>query len=487
MAAYRYWRLHFTRWRNAGSDGTTGPVRVGELQFVTAGGAVWPQAALTAANAPAPYVVSASSQYSTFAPYLAFDGVASDANRWMSDENVSSAWLQIDMGSAQDFDRIRYAPDNAATFNGGYCAVDFEVWASSTGAFAGEHTVVARYHDVVDGWVNSTLREITFAEGGDPAYPVNESFTTRVPLGFGTSASTVTATYSAAQQAVDVAGTASATWALWRVSAVPLSAALNMVFDLELVSDSAGIRHLGIWLLTGNGYEGVRFAQQGGQTYTHKLSFFDAAGVEVFTMPLTGVPLQELGGRRTWRVDYTAAVGGNPGRVVFSIDGVPLAETVVRGDWALRPAILAYGSTVRVHSVVGAASSAYAAQALTHRGMAVGMGRLSNGAQGNQPGAPGARALLSTLARRNCWQGGNGRVSGTVEVKGTPNIPVARKVRLHNEATGLLVAETWSEAGTGAYSFDNVDPQPKYTTLSYDHTAANRAVIADGQVAEPMP
>ena len=79
---------------------------------------------------------------------------------------------------------------------------------------------------------------------------------------------------------------------------------------------------------------------------------------------------------------------------------------------------------------------------------------------------------------------GRGRVAGTVKEKGTPDAPVYRKVRLIREVDSLLIRELWSHPVTGAYSFDYVDELQKFTVLSYDHTGAFRAVVADGQIPE---
>lgn len=79
---------------------------------------------------------------------------------------------------------------------------------------------------------------------------------------------------------------------------------------------------------------------------------------------------------------------------------------------------------------------------------------------------------------------GRGRVTGTVKETGTPSTPVHRKVRLIRERDGMLMREVWSHPVTGVYSFDYVDELQKFTVLSYDHTGAFRAVVADGQIPE---
>lgn len=83
--------------------------------------------------------------------------------------------------------------------------------------------------------------------------------------------------------------------------------------------------------------------------------------------------------------------------------------------------------------------------------------------------------------------GGNGRVSGTTKVKGTPNVPVHRRVRLHRDVDGLMIREQWSNPVTGAYSFDNINTAYKYTVVTYDYEHNFRAVIADNLTPDLMP
>lgn len=48
---------------------------------------------------PAPYVASASSQYSTtLIPFRAFNGINTDANSWATINNTKTGWIQIDYG-----------------------------------------------------------------------------------------------------------------------------------------------------------------------------------------------------------------------------------------------------------------------------------------------------------------------------------------------------------------------------------------------------
>jgi hypothetical protein len=75
--------------------------------------------------------------------------------------------------------------------------------------------------------------------------------------------------------------------------------------------------------------------------------------------------------------------------------------------------------------------------------------------------------------------GGSGRIAATVKTLGTPNQPVRRRVQLIDERSGLVVRETWSDAATGAYAFNDIHPGASYTVVAYDHTGYYRAVIAD--------
>lgn len=82
---------------------------------------------------------------------------------------------------------------------------------------------------------------------------------------------------------------------------------------------------------------------------------------------------------------------------------------------------------------------------------------------------------------------GVGTVYGTTEIKGTPDAPLRARVRLIRERDGLVYRETWSDAATGAYRFEDVDELETYTVLSYHPTHDRRAVVADNLVPEVMP
>lgn len=69
-------------------------------------------------------------------------------------------------------------------------------------------------------------------------------------------------------------------------------------------------------------------------------------------------------------------------------------------------------------------------------------------------------------------------ISGTVAIDDTPDIPVRRRVRLHDKPTGRLVRETWSDPVTGAYAFEKLRDGLYYVT-AFDHTGNHNAVIKD--------
>ena len=73
------------------------------------------------------------------------------------------------------------------------------------------------------------------------------------------------------------------------------------------------------------------------------------------------------------------------------------------------------------------------------------------------------------------------RVKGVIA-----DAPLQRRVLLIDQATYVVVRETWSDASTGAYSFDHIDPVPHYLVIAFDHARQHRAVIADNLRAQPM-
>lgn len=102
------------------------------------------------------------------------------------------------------------------------------------------------------------------------------------------------------------------------------------------------------------------------------------------------------------------------------------------------------------------------------------------------PPAFSTRRVAPTVALRRYYDGGFGRISGTVEERANPtDRPLSRRVRLFHEVSGRFVAETWSDAA-GAYAFEGLDLTQRYSVVAYDYAANYRAVIADNIQPEQM-
>jgi hypothetical protein len=88
-------------------------------------------------------------------------------------------------------------------------------------------------------------------------------------------------------------------------------------------------------------------------------------------------------------------------------------------------------------------------------------------------------AILGQVATRyDRYFGGHGTVAGTVTVKGSPNTPVSRRVRLYEKRSGMMIRETWSDA-SGVYAFRYLSMDYTYYVTAFDHTNVNEAVAAD--------
>lgn len=68
------------------------------------------------------------------------------------------------------------------------------------------------------------------------------------------------------------------------------------------------------------------------------------------------------------------------------------------------------------------------------------------------------------------------QITGTTKNTGTPPTPVRRRVRLHEQSSGRIVRETWSDATTGAYTFAGLR-QTLYYVTAFDHTGTYGGVI----------
>lgn len=102
------------------------------------------------------------------------------------------------------------------------------------------------------------------------------------------------------------------------------------------------------------------------------------------------------------------------------------------------------------------------------------------------PQRPLRGVALGSYMRRDMVDGGGYQISGATVNTGSPEIPVGRRVRLHDQPSGRVVAEVWSDPVTGAYAFTNIR-QGLYYITSFDHTGQYNGVVQTDVTAEPMP
>lgn len=135
------------------------------------------------------------------------------------------------------------------------------------------------------------------------------------------------------------------------------------------------------------------------------------------------------------------------------------------------------GDITRVVGALWRTAPASIAGAPTSRAL---YNRTGSGSAASSEGLSSTRhgEIVSTRPR-DFW--GSGVVEGKVSIEGTP---AARKVRLFDVLTGLLVAEAWSRKD-GQYRLDFLDPSRDYFVFAHDHLGQFNAVIADWVKPEP--
>lgn len=85
---------------------------------------------------------------------------------------------------------------------------------------------------------------------------------------------------------------------------------------------------------------------------------------------------------------------------------------------------------------------------------------------------PSTRSLLS----------GNYKVNGNVREGG---VGIFCEVLLYDAISKLLVGRTFTDAGTGAYTFTNI-PKSRYFVIAFDHNKVYDPVAADSIESLPM-
>ena len=330
------------------------------------------------------------------------------------------------------------------------------------------------------------------------SYPLYDTFASAPAGGYTSTLGGMSAAHNAAQQAIDLSATNSQSILRFNETA---HGDFWFEADLELLTDPSGRRHIGLWMTTGNGAEGYRFAHlDGGWGVSRWNSGFDdgaavTGGVTDGAEPFVGAaPTFNVGERRTLRVEVITgaldASGVPRARLIqFKVDGVVLfivSDVTYPGN--MIPGVHLYGATARVHAIAGDTPSGLPAFPATVGANAPSLDRLHSPASDlwDRPGGYNHAFRPIQPRRKDIHFGGRGVIRGTVKEKGQPDQPLVRRVLLISENTNLLVAETWSDA-TGNYRFEFIDPAQRYTVVSYDHEHVYRAVIADNLTPELMP
>lgn len=316
-------------------------------------------------------------------------------------------------------------------------------------------------------------------------YPFDETFAASIPAGFGAAggAGGVTPSYNAGQQSADLVYTA--TQSFWRITEAAQAADFWFEMDVEIVS-STGAPSFGLWLHTSpTGYEGHRIAVESG-TWFH--SYRSAANTETEKLAAVNAAWAVVGARRVIRIDAKRS-GAGFWDLQLSVAGVPVWRDTKSLFSTFLPCIFGTALTLRLHRAAGATPSALpAAPALGVSVAPIALMRRPLLSPAEIAGAPRARGLPAARAWRSAYFSGNGVIAASVKEKGTPDLPLRRRVLLISENTGLVVAETLSDASTGAYRFEWIDPTQRYTVMSYDNwPRVHRAEIADNLTPDLMP
>ena len=319
------------------------------------------------------------------------------------------------------------------------------------------------------------------------AYPFDESFDSGIPAGFGSAggAGGVTAIWNAAAQAVDLDFTVSQSF--WRMLAAQQSDDFWFEMDAEILASSQTVPQYGFWLWTGVGsHEGHRLCTV---SYSWEHSQWNSGGTEDEAGQTSSGDSSwaVVGVRRTLRID----VKRGPADIwQFRIraDGEIVCDIIKRQFSTFLPCIFGRGITLRIHRVAGGTPSVLSEAVLAHRRLPLALAQRVLVPDNAAALRCSHRGLRPQLGKRNHYYHGDHRIAGTVKEKGPQvDLPVSRRVLLIDERTNFVVRETWSDAATGAYTFNYINPEIQYLVISYDYQQNFRAAVADNLTAEPMP
>jgi len=320
------------------------------------------------------------------------------------------------------------------------------------------------------------------------AYPFDETFASGIPAGFGSvgGAGGITATWNGTAQAVDLVFSQAQNF--WKLTAAEFSSDFWCEVDVEILAAPYTPPHFGFWLWDGVGtYEGYRIATYANlwihANWTSSGTQYDWADTT------TPTPWAIVGARKTLRLDARKSAEGDWWDLRVSLDGAPAVQLLKRYYTAFLPCLFGFGLTLRLHRAAGGTPSALAEPTpVMRRALLPTVGRrilVPEHAAALRFHHRGLRPLAGT---RNHYYHGNHRITGTVKEKGPQtDLPVSRRVLLLDERANFVVRETWSDAATGAYAFDYLNPDIQYLVIAYDHQQQFRAAVADNLTAEPMP
>jgi hypothetical protein len=320
------------------------------------------------------------------------------------------------------------------------------------------------------------------------AYPFEERFETGIPAGFAANggAGGITATWTETQQAADLVFNNAQNF--WRLAGAPQNTDFWVEMDVEIIASASPPPHFGFWLWTGVGsYEGHRLCVYNGN-WAH--SYWTSGGAESDQITEAWAGWATVGTRRTLRLDVKRDVNIGVWLLQLSVDGEVIWRDTKRWYASFQPAVFGYGITLRVHRVAGGAPTMLEdAPTPKHRLLPIALARRVLLPDIAAMVGHRHRALHTRLGIRNHYYHGDHRIAGTVKhrEKGViADAPLARRVLLIDQATNAVVRATWSEADTGAYSFNHISPVPRYVVIAFDHERQHRAVIADNLRAQPM-
>lgn len=320
------------------------------------------------------------------------------------------------------------------------------------------------------------------------AYPFEQDFATGIPSGFASNGGGggITATWEEAEQAARLVFNNAQNF--WRLTDAPLSTDFWFEMDVEIVASASPPPHFGFWLWTGVAtYEGHRLCVYN-SNWAH--SYWSSGGSESEHIAEVWAGWAVVGARRTLRLDVKRQTNLGVWLLQLSVDGEVVWRDFKRWYASFRPCIFGYGITLRLHRVAGdAPTTLEEAPVPAHRRLPVALAHRVLMSDNAAMVGYHHRALRPLLGKRNHYYHGDHRIAGTVKhrVKGViADEPLRRHVLLIDQATYAVVRETWSDAATGAYSFDYIDDVPRYLVIAFDHERQHRAVIADNLRAQPM-